>query len=354
MLKYSIYLRMFISVYYYYSAPLKLRPYGAIQICLLLLFIIIIMRQMSNRTQINEYLSATAHVTRSFSARYVFADGWVIPVLAFLSLNVTLDAAHERPHCRMMTEEKKLQSVMPTFVVIGLSPPLAYCAIFSVISSHVVDLHICICMRVSSYQSLIVPVYSTHRLHDAAALARPARAAPFNVLIWLTCSVYRPCWPVYLFTTAWPKVTWPPLCFKLRRGFTTLSRQTLLSEDRQCCESWRDAELGVGAVCGVRDRLETRGESGSESPSDTTGEDLVLVRWVVLPRFSPRRDTAVSYLTNDTLTTSMLRRLTAGITDRSTPSYDASSPFLRCRLLHRVTTRLLLSACCLSPATSFG
>jgi len=37
-------------------------------------------------------------------------------------------------------------------------------------------------------------------------------------------------------------------------------------------------KLGVHAVCAVRDRLETRGESVSESPSDTTGKVLVLVR----------------------------------------------------------------------------
>jgi len=34
---------------------------------------------------------------------------------------------------------------------------LAYCATFIVMSSDVVDLNICICMRASSYQSLIVP-----------------------------------------------------------------------------------------------------------------------------------------------------------------------------------------------------
>jgi len=68
------------------------------------------------------------------------------------------------------------------------------------------------------------------------------------------------------------------LLFGNDRANYSLSRQTLLSEDRQCCESWRDAELGVGALCAVRDRLETRGESESESSNDTTGEDLVLVR----------------------------------------------------------------------------
>jgi len=104
----------------------------------------------------------------------------------------------------------------------------------------------------------------------------------------------------HLFTAVWLEITWPPLCFKLGHRFTTLLRQTLLSEYRQRCESWKDVELGVGAVRAVRDRLETRSESGSESQghSDTTGKVLVLVRWVVLLCFSPHRDTAVSCLMN--------------------------------------------------------
>jgi len=36
-----------------------------------------------------------------------------------------------------------------TNVVIDFSPPLAYCTIFIVMSSEVVDLHICICIRTS-------------------------------------------------------------------------------------------------------------------------------------------------------------------------------------------------------------
>jgi len=47
--------------------------------------------------------------------------------------------------------------------------------------------------------------------------------------------------------------------FKLGRGSVTLSRQIMLNKDRQCCDSWRDAKLGVRAVCAV---------------SDTTDEDL--------------------------------------------------------------------------------
>jgi len=34
-------------------------------------------------------------------------------------------------------------------------------------------------------------------------------------------------------------------------SFSTPFNQTLLNKDRQCCESWRDAELGVRAVCAV-------------------------------------------------------------------------------------------------------
>jgi len=55
-------------------------------------------------------------------------------------------------------------------VVIGLSPPLTYCAIFSVMSSYVIDLNMCICMRVYSYRSLIVPV--------CCAAAAEARSPP--------------------------------------------------------------------------------------------------------------------------------------------------------------------------------
>jgi len=125
-----------------------------------------------------------------------------------------------------------------------------------------------------------------------------------------------------LFTIVWIEVTWSPLSFKLGRGFTTLSRQTLLSEDRQCCESWRDAEHGVRAVCAVRDRLETCGESGSESPSDMTGEDLVLVHWVVLLFFVTTwhcRQLSDERYADHIQLKYWLLRLTPDISDRSPP-----------------------------------
>jgi len=40
--------------------------------------------------------------------------------------------------------------------------------------------------------------------------------------------------------------------FKLGLDFSTHSSQTL-NKDRQGCESWRDAELGVREVCAVGD-----------------------------------------------------------------------------------------------------
>jgi len=42
-------------------------------------------------------------------------------------------------------------------------------------------------------------------------------------------------------------------CFSLPPISGHFSSQTLLNKDRQCCESWRDAELGVRAVCAVGD-----------------------------------------------------------------------------------------------------
>jgi len=167
------------------------------------------------------------------------------------------------------------------FVVIGLSPPLAYRAIFSVMFSDVDDCifaHVCVFLPANYWLYLCAGL---PQLNHAAR--RVAADDP----------VYQPYWPV------------SPVYYCMTRGHVIdlLSLktivQTLLSEDRQCCESLRDAELGVRAVCAVWGRLETRGESGSKSPSDMTGEVLVLVRRVVLLCFSPHCDTAVSCLTND-------------------------------------------------------
>jgi len=122
--------------------------------------------------------------------------------------------------------------------------------------------------------------------------------------------------------------------FKISRHF---SSQTLLNKDRQCYESWKDAELGARAVCAEGDR---------------TDEDRESICCAVL--HSPHCDTAESCLTNDTLTTFSSssdcyddwRRPSPTV---RRPSYDASSPFRRCRLLRSCSNassaqRLLLAA----------
>jgi len=117
--------------------------------------------------------------------------------------------------------------------------------------------------------------------------------------------------------------------FKLGRDFSTLSSQTSLNKDRQCCESWKKAELRVRAVCAV---------------GDMTDED----RWVDLPCCSPHCDTAESCLTNATLTTF----------SSSSDCYDDwCRPSAACPMMPAVrsigvvyytvvTMHLLLSACC--------
>jgi len=100
-------------------------------------------------------------------------------------------------------------------------------------------------------------------------------------------------------------------------------------------------------------------ESGSESLSDMTGEDLVLVQWVILPCFLPHRDIAVSCLTNDMLTASSSTTdcyddwCQISLTLRH-PTDDSNRPCRCGRPLRSFSTmRLLLCTCCLSLAPSF-
>jgi len=112
-------------------------------------------------------------------------------------------------------------------------------------STDVTDLHICICIHTSRC------LYScTHSLHIAPALMQPA-ADPLTKFSGRVDLVSPVC---YCMTRS--HVT--AAVFKIRHDFATLSSQTLLNKNRQCCESWRDAELGVHAVC---------------AGSDTTDED---------------------------------------------------------------------------------
>jgi len=78
-------------------------------------------------------------------------------------------------------------------VVIGSLPTLAYCTIFIVMSSEVVDLHICICIRTSHCLYMC-----THRLRCRSLLR--SRRPSFPAV--LTC--------FHLFATVWREVTWAP------------------------------------------------------------------------------------------------------------------------------------------------
>jgi len=102
-----------------------------------------------------------------------------------------------------------------------------------------------------------------------AALHKPASP---HLLIWPSSG------HVYMIHLAvWPEVTWLPLCFKLKCGYASLIRPTLL-RNLQCCEFWKDTEL--------RDR---------------EGGTIPLSHSAV---FSLQSDTAVRCLMNDTLITS--------------------------------------------------
>jgi len=110
-----------------------------------------------------------------------------------------------------------------------------------------------------SYQSLIVPVYTQ--------AARRSRTASLPCSCWAD-PVFQPCWPVCYHMTSHMAAA----VFKPWHDFTSVWSRTL-NKDRQCCESWRDAEFGFRAVCAV---------------GDTTDED----RWVDLLCCSPHCDTA--------------------------------------------------------------
>jgi len=207
-------------------------------------------------------------------------------------------------------------------MVIGFLSPLAYCTIFIVMSSEVVDLHICICIRTSHCLYL-----HTHRLH--AAVVACCDAADL---------VFPPCRPVFTCLLPCDEESRDRRCDQtggtISRRF---SSPTLLNKDRQCCESWREVELGVHAVYAV---------------GETTDEN----RWVDLLCCSPHCDTAESCLTNDTLTTFSLSsdfyddwRQPSPTVRR--PSYHASSPFRWCRLLSSCSNTS--AAQCLLLAASY-
>jgi len=122
-------------------------------------------------------------------------------------------------------------------------------------------------LHMHSYQSLFVPVY-VPQLHCCTLLC-----SRWPSVQLLTCLL------------AYDKKSRDFCCVQSRGAISWhFSSQTLLNKDRQCCESWKNAKLGVCAVYAV---------------GDTTDEE----GWVDLMCCSPHCDTAESCLTNDTLTT---------------------------------------------------
>jgi len=220
--------------------------------------------------------------------------------------------------------------------MIALSTAIAYCAILSIISSDVVDLHICICVRVSSYQLLIIPVCCAAATEPRSP-PRSGRADP----------VYRSCWPV---SSVYYRMTKSHVIDLL---FWKRSRE-LVSFTSDFVE-WRSTVLWVLERRRARkDRLETRGESGSESPSDTTGEDLVLVRWVVLLCFSPHRDTAVNCLIRWPHPVQVLITTTTDTRHHRPFAARLTTPAVRFVAVVYTVATTLLCACSLSLAMTSG
>jgi len=121
--------------------------------------------------------------------------------------------------------------------VIGFSSPLAYCTIFIIMSSEVVDLHICICICTSHCLYLCrIRCTPQLRCRSRPPTRRPSFRPDFTCLLACDCrSRDRRC---------------------VQTAGTIsghFSSQTLLNEDRQFCESWREEELAVHAVCAVGD-----------------------------------------------------------------------------------------------------
>jgi len=197
-----------------------------------------------------------------------------------------------------------------------------------------------------AYQLLIVPVC-------CAATAEPrCRADP----------VYRPCWPVSLVYFRMTRSHVTAAVFQTRARFYdtftsdfvewrstvlwVLERRRARSSRSVCCEgSFGDSRWEWGRVT---ERYDWRSPGASPLSRSTV--------------FSPHRDTVLTCLTIDTLITSssQVQVLLATTTDARHHQPFAARPMTPAvRIIAVVhyavaTTRLLLCACCLLLAPSFG
>jgi len=156
-------------------------------------------------------------------------------------------------------------------VVIGSSPTLAYCTIFIVMPSEVVDLHICICIVPVPFCTCVRTGF-VPQLHCRSLLRR--RRPSFPAV--LTC--------FHLFATVWREVTWAPLCSNWGHDFSTLFKSDVVESGSTVLRILERSRAWSSWVCAV---------------GDTTDEE----GWVDLLWCSPHCDTADSGLMNDTLAT---------------------------------------------------
>jgi len=106
-------------------------------------------------------------------------------------------------------------------VVIGSSPLLAYCTVFIVMFSDVVDLHISVCIRNPVTACTCVCIGCVPHLHCLKLLRRRLHAdPPTQFPAVLTC--FHP------FAVVWREVTWPSMCSIWGRDFSTLFKSDVV------------------------------------------------------------------------------------------------------------------------------
>jgi len=169
----------------------------------------------------------------------------------------------------------------------------------------------------------------------------------------LLCPFHSP----VLFTSHATGVMWPFCCFENDRANYSLSRQTLLSVDLQCCESWRDAVLGDYAMCPVTElsRLAVRVGASHRVLWLIKHGSRSAELFYVFSRL--HHDSAVGCLTNDTLIKSVRVDTPTDARDHWPFATRPTTPAVHVVAVVYYAipmTRLLLSTCCLPMATYFG
>jgi len=177
-----------------------------------------------------------------------------------------------------------------------------------------------------SYQSLFVPVY----IRIGCSLQLRCRSLLRRR--WPTDTAFRPCWLVFTCLLRYEKSRerrYVQTGGMISRHFST---ETLLNTDRQCCESWTDAELGVRSVCA---------DDWRRPLSRSAGLFATLWHW--------RELSDEPYAHHNQVEFWLLRRLTPAVTDRSPPVLRRQQSVSSVSS----TTQLLQCVCCSALAASY-